>query len=223
MAYIKYGFLAAVLLVVTVLVASTPAKESIQQWGTTVAGEATAPFNNKKFTASPTSGDAPLKVRFTTGIAASDTRSYFLEYGVGGLSYLCVGNDTCGMPRDYGEYTYNVPGTYTAKLEEAMSGRAQTVTIVVTGQLHPGFNVYPRPDGVSRELNFTISGGSISFTRCTEVNLDFTLDFGDGSTQPIHINNTCSIQTTSHVYSTTRPYTAKLLSGVEVFASAIVP
>src|SRR3990167_4353159 len=41
MAYIKYGLLAAVLLIVTVLVLSTSAKESIQAWRPTVVPEKT--------------------------------------------------------------------------------------------------------------------------------------------------------------------------------------
>ena len=117
MAYIKYGSLAAVLLIVTVLVVSTPAKESIPEWRPAVVPEKLV--GNVNFTASPTSGAAseamPLMVRFSSVTpGAAGWRVDFGDGTFGILRYpLCMAGSVC-HPAVINNYT--AAGTYVAKL-----------------------------------------------------------------------------------------------------------
>ena len=119
MTYIKYGFLAAVLLIVTIVVVSTPAKESIQEWRQAVAPEKIVA--NEDFSASPTSGTAPLTVNvsfppewrsFVDSVCSNNTanytgRSFSIDWGDGTFPHQNGRNAPCRT------HTYTVPGTYT--------------------------------------------------------------------------------------------------------------
>ena len=124
MAYIKYGSLAAVLLIVTILVLSTPAKESIQEWRPAVVPEKPVtvpekPVVNETFSAWPTSGAAseimPLQVRFSSETpGAAGWRVDFGDGTFGILKYpLCMAGSVC-HPAVIHNYT--AAGTYVAKL-----------------------------------------------------------------------------------------------------------
>ncbi|HEY4517076.1 MAG TPA: hypothetical protein VJG64_03985 [Candidatus Paceibacterota bacterium] len=122
MAYIKYGFLAAVLLIVTILVFSTPAKESISGWVPAVVPEKTV--TNANFSAVPTSGSAPLKVTFSAKVPSAGHYEVTFGDGTAPLSLdlsegLCIDGDTfgaCGLSLDSASHVYMSVGTYTATL-----------------------------------------------------------------------------------------------------------
>src|SRR3989344_3393757 len=102
MAYIKYGLLAAVLLIVTALILSTPAKESIQEWQTTgpeETMETSTPPNDAIFSASPVSGPAPLTVKFYTNIAGRHPGGPFLvRFDDGSNGPVSEEIDYCNAP-----------------------------------------------------------------------------------------------------------------------------
>jgi len=147
MAYIKYGFLAAVLLVVTILVVSAPAKESIQEWRPAVVPEKPPidiekPVGNVNFTAWPTSGAAseamPLQVLFSSGTPGAE--GWQVDFGDGTFGILeypvCI-----ALPHEPGEcnpivvHYYSTAGTYIAKLSDPADGSLRTlatVTIQIT-------------------------------------------------------------------------------------------
>ena len=109
MPYIKYGLLAAVLLVVTILVLSTPAKESIQEWRPAAVPE--KPVVNKSFSASPMSGVAPLTVTFRPALKNTDRIS--LNFG--------DGSPRISFDADV-SHSYISPGVYNARLDQASGG-----------------------------------------------------------------------------------------------------
>ncbi|MEK7509778.1 MAG: PKD domain-containing protein [Patescibacteria group bacterium] len=187
-----------------------PAKRVVGTVTITVTGQSSATFS-----ASPTSGPAPLTVTFTGrffrtlgvidfGDGNRRTITNFADSATGGNS---IGEDPFAET-----YTYQKAGTYTAKLLDnsrvcATTGVVAdcnvvgTVTITVTGGVGggwPHFTVTPSTTGTAPlNLWFNVSGGS---------NFDI-IDFGDGSTQLVNGVSTSII----HTYNTPGTYTAKLL------------
>ena len=125
MTYIKYGVLAAVLLIVGVFIFSAPAKQSIQEWRPAVVPEETV--GTEKFSASPPSGFAPLRVTFfnmETGGPFHVSNYPRINYGDGTIedAARCVEGsrmvaDACTKP-GRNVHTYASPGTYTVILSQ---------------------------------------------------------------------------------------------------------
>ena len=90
------------------------------------------PNDNINFSASPTSGTAPLAVNFSTNAPGS---TYSIEFGGGDGAAAEVGGN-CGVNRnqDCGKsYTYTSPGVYTAYLIKNGEQTISSTTITVTG------------------------------------------------------------------------------------------
>lgn len=97
---------------------------------TCIAGECTAPLNSPdpiaRITASPTSGTAPLAVKFTNG--STGASSFSLDYG----DRSAVGTSL--------DHTYTIEGTYIAKITASNGVKTSTATITITvskGQFDP--------------------------------------------------------------------------------------
>ncbi|MDO8514556.1 MAG: hypothetical protein Q7S50_03370 [bacterium] len=108
-----------------------------------------APFtisNNQSttFSATPTSGLAPLSLWFTMGglNLSGPATEYRLYYGDGAPQY----HSTWSVGRDSASYTYSRPGTYTAHLNKVTGPSSETevgtATITVTGS-QSTFRSYP--------------------------------------------------------------------------------
>jgi PKD repeat protein len=138
------------------------------------------------FSATPTSGPAPLAVTFTDASTGSIT-TWAWDFGDGSTS-------TLRQPT----YTYTTPGTYTVKLTVSGAGgsTSATKTITVTTPAAPvaAFSATPTSGPAPLAVTFTdASTGSIT---------TWAWDFGDGSTS--------TLRQPTHTYTTPGTYTVKL-------------
>lgn len=174
------------------------------------------PLINGSLSASPTSGNAPLAVSFT-GNSLTGGSQYIIGYGDGGDSgVLTASTASCtldGVSCVVGgivgaNHTYAVAGTYTATLKPYIAccllvatQNLGQVTITVTG-------------GQSATLSATPTSGVaplvVTFTRPSSTN--YTLNFGDGTTNVGCMEGDCSSPTmsVSHTYQAAGTYTATL-------------
>lgn len=140
------------------------------------------------FTVNATSGEAPFAVEFTD-ISSGKPTEWEWEFGDGAIS-------TMQSP----VYTYEVPGTYTAKLTVKNSKGLTTVTHDVTADVP-----VPAPpitsfavDSTSGEAPLTVAFTDTSLKSPTS----WIWDFGDGDTS--------SEQNPTHVYTSPGVYTVTL-------------
>jgi PKD repeat protein len=139
------------------------------------------------FTASPTSGTAPLNVTFTDTSTGSPT-SWAWDFGDGGTS-------TAQNP----SHSYAAAGNYTAKLTATNSGGSSSATktiTVSTATTAPVASFTASPTSGTAPLNVTFTDTS------TGSPTSWAWDFGDGGTS--------TAQNPSHSYAAAGTYTAKL-------------
>ncbi len=147
----------------------------------------TSPAPAADFTASPTSGDAPLSVAFTDA-STGDVGSRLWDFDDGNTS-------TARNP----SHTYSAAGTYTASLTVSRSDGSdpdtKDVTITVTEPApEAAFGASPRQGTGSLTVDFQdVSKGNVT---------DWSWDFGDGT------SGTATNPT--HTYSKPGRYTVKL-------------
>lgn len=143
------------------------------------------------FTASPTSGPAPLNVQFTDqSVSTTGITAWKWDFGDGATSTLQ--NPT---------HTYNFPGTYTVKLTATdASGGAVTYTktnfISVQG-IKSDFKSNTRSGPAPLNVDFTDLSSSDSGIKA------WNWDFGDGTTSTLQTPPT-------HTYTNPGSYTVKL-------------
>ncbi|HOC70310.1 MAG TPA: PKD domain-containing protein, partial [Candidatus Hydrogenedentes bacterium] len=136
------------------------------------------------FEASPTSGDTPLEVTFTN--TSTNTDSWYWDFGDGGWS------DEWSPT-----YTYNSPGTHTARLHlQRNCGAEVTRDLVIEVICEPpvaSFEASPTSGNAPLEVTFTN----------TSTNADYySWDFGDG--------NGSDEWSPTHTYYDPGTYTARL-------------
>ena len=140
---------------------------------------------NVGFSASPTSGNAPLSVRFTD-----------LSQNVTSRSWDFTNDGTADSSAANPVYIYNAPGTYTAKL--TVDGTPKTTTIIVSAKpVLPvaAFSATPVSGNAPLTVTFTdTSTGSPT---------SWLWNFGDGTTYN-------SQRPSSHIYSRAGSYTVSL-------------
>src|SRR3989344_243229 len=174
---------------------------------------------NTGFTASPTSGTAPLNVVFTG-------RGSEVNY-----SYIDFGDGTSGsnwqLWMDGGgayfiSHTYKSPGTYTAKLLPAVTTMTTcfgcppppplgSVTITVTGT-NTGGSPTASPTSGNAPLTVNLSANTASGCNGGY----FTLDYGDGTKDFLALPaDSCrDVVAKSHTYNASGTYTAMLLNDI---------
>ncbi|MFH1254813.1 MAG: PKD domain-containing protein, partial [bacterium] len=139
------------------------------------------------FTATPTSGSAPLNVQFT-GSATNSPTSWSWDFGDGSSS---TSQNT--------SHSYTAGGTYTVKLTATNAGGSnsttQTVTVTVTTP-PPVASFTATPTSGTAPLNVQFTGSA------TNSPTSWSWDFGDGSSS--------TSQNTSHSYTARGTYTVKL-------------
>ncbi|MCH6471365.1 PKD domain-containing protein [Sinomonas terrae] len=145
-----------------------------------------APAPVASFTASPTSGIAPLNVAFTDTSTGSPT-SWSWNFGDGGTS-------TSQNPT----HTYASAGTYTATLTatNATGSNSTSSTITVSALQAPVASFKASPTSGAAPLNVAFTDTS------TGSPTSWAWDFGDGATS--------TAQNPSHTYAAPGTYTAKL-------------
>jgi PKD repeat protein len=150
-----------------------------------VSGPA-GPAPTASFTATPTTGTAPLTVNFTDTSTGSPT-SWAWTFGDGGTS-------TVRSP----SHTYTSNGTYTATLTatNAQGSTSSSRTITVTQPTAPTASFTASPTTGSAPLGVTFTDTS------TGAPTSWAWDFGDGGTS--------TAQSPSHTYTDPGIYTATL-------------
>ena len=140
------------------------------------------------FTASPTSGSAPLDVDFTDTSTGGTPTSWSWDFGDGGSSSLANPS-----------HTYQQPGSYPVKLTVKNSGGtsttpAQTITVKDTIAPVGSFSVSPT-SAVSGATTVTLQQQSLSddFTPTSDITRN--VDWGDGT-----VTAWTSGTTTTHVF-----------------------
>ena len=165
----------------------------------TKTGYITAQGSTADFTATPTSGCSPLTVTFTNaaqGIGVTITK---WEWDFNGDGTVDRTDTTAPSPF---AYTYNTPGTYTAKLTTTSSCGTNTMTKTgyVTSYGPPAADFTATPTSGCSPLTVTFTNTSNGNGRTIT---GWTWDFGDTTTY--------SGQTPpAHIYSSPGTYTVKL-------------
>lgn len=177
------------------------------------------------FTATPTSGSAPLTVTFSGTVTGADQGwcasgcSSTLEFGDGSTGSVALPTASNGTKTYSLQHTYTTGGTYTAKLHQggisSTSFVGSPITITVTGnastyQYSPPAvtpNVGGNPLAVTAQFDL--------YSSCT----GYDLSWGDGSTSVIQNDGGSSCaqnsvtKTFSHTYATKGSYTITLRRG----------
>jgi PKD repeat protein len=142
------------------------------------------------FSASPTSGTAPLTVTFTDSSTGTiNTNGWYWDFG----------NGTTSTAKNGGAVTYTNPGAYTAKLTVTGPGGSNTASkaISVAASAAPIANFSARPTSGTAPLAVTFTNSS---TNATSYSWDFN---GDGTTDS-------TAQNPSYTYTAAGTYTVKL-------------
>ena len=149
------------------------------------------------FTASPTSGTAPLAVQFVSTSTGSPT-SWSWSFGDGSTS-----------TQQYPSHVYTNAGTYTARLTVSKSGVAsstttRTISVTKTNSLGASFTANPTSGTAPRAVQFidTSTGSPTSWS----------WNFGDGTTS--------TLRNPSHTYSRAGTFTARLTVAKPGFSSS---
>ena len=152
------------------------------------------------FTASPTSGSAPLDVDFTDTSTGGTPTSWSWDFGDGGSSSLANPS-----------HTYTKPGSYPVTLTAKNSGGTsttlpQTITVRDTNAPVGSFSVSPSNSAVAGSTTVTLQQQSLSddFTAASDITRK--VDWGDGTAAVAWTSGT----TTSHVYSRAGTFTPRV-------------
>ena len=152
------------------------------------------------FTASPTSGSAPLDVDFTDTSTGGTPTSWSWDFGDGGSSSLANPS-----------HTYTKPGSYPVTLTAKNSGGTsttlpQTITVRDTNAPVGSFSVSPSNSAVAGSTIVTLQQQSLSddFTAASDITRK--VDWGDGTAVVAWTSGT----TTSHVYSRAGTFTPRV-------------
>src|SRR3989344_1972672 len=148
------------------------------------------------FSATPTSGSAPLNVTFTT--KNLERGSFFsVNFGETDCAYgICSTSVSSGSPSAY--YTYRFPGTYTATLKNESEATLETVTIIVSPST---LSASPTSGAAPLDVSFAVQSNTSNAK----------IDFGDGSVpQAEYAGNSTSY--VRHSYTSVGTYTATLFS-----------
>ncbi|PIR86259.1 hypothetical protein COU13_01975 [Candidatus Kaiserbacteria bacterium CG10_big_fil_rev_8_21_14_0_10_43_70] len=177
------------------------------------------------FTVSPTSGDAPLSVKFTVRVNGSGScsgGSYTLDFGDGEKTGLPYPADGCA-PQDYEvTHIYETVGTFTASLypttpsQIGSTSSIQNVSIVISEPPPPPV----QPKGDISSVSPQSGPVPLTATFVAQINTHescdggtYTLDFGDDERSEFtYAANLCASQEVviTHTYDTIGSYTAKL-------------
>ncbi len=153
--------------------------------------------------ANPTSGPAPLKVRFTTD--AGERSSIDLGDGKDRVNYLSFEGKNCTPTLCRGEYTYTEPGKYYARVTDEVGGTMATAEIVVTSPSNTPKQSISVP-GMSKYTD-TDFGFSFWYPSTWQVEVDSydsdQLDVGPASAPFVTIRKIHSVVTSSDVVGTT--------------------
>ena len=191
------------------------------------------------FTLNPTSGDAPLSVKFTVrvnGSASCNGGTYTLDFGDGEKAELPYPADGCA-PRDYEvTHVYNDVGTFNVHLypvPPSQTGSSSAInSAVVTTSEPPPPPVQPKGDISS----VSPQSGPVPLTTTFVAQINthescdggtYTLDFGDDEhSEFTYAADLCASQEViiTHTYDTIGSYTAKLypVSASEIDSSNTV-
>lgn len=176
------------------------------------------------FTATPTSGSAPLAVHFSGTMPGT---SYQLDFGDGSQPVMAQESSQCVLGASNcsvnsisinSDHTYTTAGTYTARVTGTVSYPA---TIVVGGAQQGSLTATPASGSAPLSVSFAaVSDGRYYFG-------GFVIDYGDGSTYGSCGNSPTSLACPSHTYANSGTYTARLMglgesSGGGVIATASV-
>ena len=174
----------------------------------------TTQTNSIKFTATPTSGTAPLTVSFSQ-TAVEDWRAS-VDFGDGqscGQQYVSTNTEIgCG----WSTHTYFIPGTYTAKLvsttgtDGANRPPLATATIMVTGSNPISFSASPSSGTAPLTVTFQAAG--------LQSGVRYVLATGESSAYDM----TSANSTQTYSYRTPGTYTAKLYMNNSVVASRVI-
>lgn len=152
------------------------------------------------FTASPTSGSAPLDVDFTDTSTGGTPTSWSWDFGDGGSSSLANPS-----------HNYTKPGSYPVTLTAKNSGGTsttlpQTITVRDTNAPVGSFSVSPSNSAVAGSTTVTLQQQSLSddFTAASDITRK--VDWGDGTAAVAWTSGT----TTSHVYSRAGTFTPRV-------------
>ncbi len=152
----------------------------------------------ESFTATPTTGPAPLIVAFSWQLAGDGSVACSLNPGDGSEVQSF---DDCTSSQQ-ASYTYSQAGNYTAVLELA-NGQTARATVTVTGPpAISRFSVAPDAGTIPLETTLTWNIAAAEAVACT-------LDVGDGSALQSFEDCTTS-QQANHTYSQPGTFTARL-------------
>src|SRR6478672_10777580 len=152
------------------------------------------------FTASPTSGSAPLDVDFKDTSTGGTPTSWSWDFGDGGSSSLANPS-----------HTYEQPGSYPVTLTVKNSGGTsttppQTITVNDTNAPVGSFSVSPSNSAVAGSTTVTLQQRSLSDDFTAAADIRRQVDWGDGTAAVAWTSGT----TTSHVYSRAGTFTPKV-------------
>jgi peptidoglycan hydrolase-like protein with peptidoglycan-binding domain len=163
------------------------------------------------FSATPTSGSAPLNVVFTA--SASNVTSSYIDFGDGTSgSQWQLWMDGGGS--SFITHGYASAGTYTAKLQRQIvcvttpcdPQTLGTVTVTVTGGASQGFSVTPTSGSAPLKVKFTSGVGN-------------NIDFGDGTSESFVYCQAIGCPTQGfeieHTYNSAGKYTALAKIGTD--------
>ena len=213
-----------------VIPAVTPAAPSGNQSATTTTvtptvppttGSGTTSVVTPAFSASPTSGTAPLNIVFTTNVSGSTV--VFGDGTSAPVTANCLtglnGSRNCDTGSYLTTHTYTTPGTYTATLRGTQCPSTPglscaqvittlgTATITVTAPpsaVSPTFSAWPTSGAAPLTTYLTLSGVSSPSS--------YSVSFGDGSSGSNWQADTEAANTyyLTHTYATAGTYTATL-------------
>ena len=169
------------------------------------------------FTASPTTGAAPLAVQFKSTGAQGTNIGATVNFGDGTTGTLLFA-PVCSQCNALGTvgHTYAAAGTYPATLLDSSGNVLGSATITVSGlSTQPmSFSAYPTSGAAPLQVSFTGPQGAVGET----------INFGDGTSGTMTTviatcvagtaNTSCGPRAAaSHTYTTTGTFTATLTSG----------
>ncbi len=181
--------------------------------------------NTASLSASPTSGNAPLKVTFSNMVTGG-------IFPAGGFPYINYGDGSptesagkCTDPTDYctspgiNTHTYTAPGTYVAAIYRDTAGPTQIlgstrVTVSSDDMTSPGLKANPTSGKAPLTVTFTVTGNQLQ---------TYHLNFGDGDSTDVSLPEvlcqtdagvgpcqTLATKTVTHTYKTAGVFSAIL-------------